>query len=270
PELLPENITLANVGFVGSQPRELIGKFKPAQFPGRLFETFSVTHSDGLMVREPLCQIAALVAGPVEARAASPPLMLAGPSGAGKSATMLQVISQAHLHNWFVMYLPRASNWVDASQPYARSSDPNVYLQSETAAQWLQFLSKINAKVLETLTLPEAVTLGQQTLEQGAPLAKLLNLGGQQPALAHTVLETLLGWAQSPGLEAPILLAVDQMNAFFISTDYYDAQDQRLQPNQLRLVRSLLPFLTHQTQLQNGLVVGATSLSNPHFNVPAI
>ncbi|KAJ1960021.1 hypothetical protein H4R35_007582 [Dimargaris xerosporica] len=203
----------------------------------------------------------------MEARKAQQPLVLTGRTGVGKSATLLQAASYAHLKQWLILYVPNAIHWVDSSQPYQPSADAQVYLQPGVARRWLQFIRQINAGVLESLALPTAVTIGSQTLAKGSSVGAVLAAGIDQPAAAHDAVEALLQLSHQ-GLSTPVLVAVDQLNAFYISTEYFSPQNERLLPANLRLVRAFLPFFDGQKSLKDGLVLGALSMANTQFRVP--
>ncbi|KAJ1983215.1 hypothetical protein H4R34_001415 [Dimargaris verticillata] len=263
PELTTDNITHDSLHTIYALPRELIGKFTAQDFPDYLYRDFSTVHSDGLMVREPFCRLASLM----EARTTPQPLVLTGRTGVGKSATLLQAASYAHLKQWLILYVPNAIHWVDSSQPYRPSADPSAYLQPEVARRWLQFIRQINASVLNSLVLPTTVTVGNQTLAKGSSVDAMLAAGIDQPAAAHDAVEALLQFSHQ-GLGAPVLMAVDQLNAFYISTEYFTPENERLLPANLRLVRAFLPFFDGQKSLKDGLVLGALSMANTQFRVP--
>ncbi|KAJ1652864.1 hypothetical protein IWQ61_006894 [Dispira simplex] len=267
PELVPEMIsTTTGTGQVCSLPRDLIGQFTSSVFPGSLFQDFSTTHSDGLMIREPLCQVARLMETP-DTRSQAEPTVLSGQAGVGKSATLLQAVCYAYLKEWFVLYAPKANLWVDGSGPYTRSQDPKVFTQAEVTANWLKFIVRINKHVLSKATLAEEVTIGSQRLAKGASLGELVNIASSNLALAPQVLDALLTQVQH-GVGVPVLLAVDQLGALYTTTEYFNAANERLAPRNLQLVRSILPFFDNQRQLKDGLVLGAISQSDPRFRLP--
>ncbi|KAJ1909096.1 hypothetical protein IWQ60_011362 [Tieghemiomyces parasiticus] len=280
PPLSTADVVPENIGQVYALPTDFVGKFKASQFPGMLFDCFTKSHSDGLMVRKPLLQLARLLVDP-KARADQGPLtLLAGSRGTGKSATLLQTVALAYLQKWFVLYVPNATTWVDSSQPYSVDpNDPAQYVQPEVTAQWLGFLAKINGPALEKATLPTVVTLGEQTLAAGSPVADLLHAGADQPAVAHQALEALLTLVRrgptpaDGGLGVPTLVAVDQVNALYISTEYYSTDHQRLAPGQLRLIQSVRALWDDKKTALNptaGLVVTAADMSRSEFLVPGL
>ncbi|KAJ1967212.1 hypothetical protein IWQ62_001999 [Dispira parvispora] len=267
PELVPEMISTATgTGQVCSLPRDLIGQFTSSVFPGSLFQDFSTTHSDGLLIREPLCQVGRLMETP-DTRSQAGATVLLGQAGVGKSATLLQAACYAYIKEWLVLYAPKAESWVDASGPYSRSQDPELFTQAEITANWLKFIVRTNKHVLSKATLAEEVTIGSKKLAKGASLEELLSISSSNSALAPQVLDALLTQVQH-GVGVPVLLAVDQLGALYTTTEYFNNANERLAPHNLKLVRSILPFFDNQRKLKDGLVLGAVSQADPRFRLP--
>ncbi|KAJ1845012.1 hypothetical protein LPJ70_002691, partial [Coemansia sp. RSA 2708] len=232
-------------------------------YPGNLGNDFKLFGTPALLYRRFTAKLVSQLAQYAE-KAPERASVLDGKNGVGKSAELLKVASVAASSGYLVIYAHSTTRWVDSSRPYALRSNSDQYMQLEIVSELLRGIGAMNSEVLSQIPLGKDLVVGKKTLTATKTLADLVDLGVRTPALAHNVFEALLAIA-STQTNVPVLLAVDEVNTLWSTSNYRDHNDEILPASRLRLISSLLPFFEGKSTLAKGWVLGATSYSDTRF-----
>lgn len=196
--------------------------------------------------------------------------LLVGEPGCGKSMYLLQAVAHALESGWAVLYVPRCIDLINSSSAYMYSPSFATYLQPDIAAHMLQALLKVNGEILRRIETEgiqvEGTTVSKGSLEQVVQRALAEdNAHLRQLSLEH-VIRTLA--AQK---DVPFLVALDDIQAFFMTSKYRDPDFVPLEAYELAVPRALLelvlaPPKDKESGLQRGAVL--TALSSTHAEFP--
>ncbi|KAI0255685.1 mitochondrial ribosomal death-associated protein 3-domain-containing protein [Lactifluus subvellereus] len=171
------------------------------------------------------------------------------------------LVEYAASAGWLVMYIPRAINLVNSSTPYSYDLRTQTYLQPVFAQQTLQRFRTVNQHALSSLAAEDKIDLDDGlSLPQGTPLLTLIDVGLKDLISAPIVLAALLE-ALGKQTKIPVLLAIDDFQAFFTRTAYKTPQFQTIHAWHLSMPRLILEYRAR------GAVVGALSLSDKTYGL---
>ncbi|SDA07269.1 BZ3501_MvSof-1269-A2-R1_Chr6-2g08371 [Microbotryum saponariae] len=147
-----------------------------------------------------------------------------------------------------------------SSTPVVNSSTPHVYSpqralfdQPQFAAQFLQRIAHTNKTLLSSLktTQPYEFTAD---LPIGTSLYSLITQSSPQDRIAPLLLEALF-FELSRQTSHPVLLAIDQAQGLFNTTQCVDPTYRKLEAHDLSLPRLLLDYVGGVKNFSNGLVL---------------
>ena len=267
-ELFPE-------GFPGSREHEPVrdetGKImfpqdEEAKFRFPHMSKFAERH---VLVREftlgLLKQLDALADDP-DALSAFPGWILDGPPGVGKSICLAHIVHHCRINNWLVINIPCARDWNTQSFEWFRAkAQRGLYDQRDLAHKLLLDLRAYNSAKLAKVPVRQAASLGLMRAQGDVSLLDLVKfgLGDKESAVDAAI---CFRDELNSVVEFPVLLAVDEFNAWYDTTDYHD-RFGRLFPEQMRLIAKWREF---DTGMKNGIVVGAVNKTAPVTNKLAI
>ncbi|EJD48265.1 hypothetical protein AURDEDRAFT_113093 [Auricularia subglabra TFB-10046 SS5] len=180
--------------------------------------------------------------------------ILAGPGGCGKSYTLLQAVEYASRNGWMVVYVPRAIGLVSDTSEYAYDRRTQTFVQPAASRTILSQILEVNTHLRRTI--PGHV---YRTVEKAI----------EEPATAPEALEALLV-ALGAQSNAPVLIAVDEMQALYSTSWYKDPHYKPIEACHLSVPRLLLEFASGRRALTRGAFLGAYSSLNTHFPLPLV
>jgi len=120
-------------------------------------------------------------------------LLLNGSKGSGKSTIMLQAMSAAWQKNWIVIYLPRATELIDSTSPYAYNASTQTFHQPALSASLLSSILTANKKALSGISLEkEYETATGQKFAGDEKLDALMVRAAKDETISVGVLEIVL------------------------------------------------------------------------------
>ncbi|PSC69955.1 28S ribosomal mitochondrial [Micractinium conductrix] len=180
-----------------------------------------------------------------------PQLYLDGWAGSGKSVALYSAVAWARANGWLALYVPSAFSLVQ-NGTFSRGEDG--LWDTPEAARWiLTSLRDAHAEQLPALKTPA-----------GQPLDALVEEGLAAGAAPGAVVGAALAAKDSLAAqqELPVLLAVDDYNALYSRTGYYESvhnfHRRQLAPEELRLARGFR--LLEQPPPANGVAITAPTL----------
>ncbi|KAJ2823246.1 hypothetical protein IWW50_003862 [Coemansia erecta] len=243
---------------------DFISGIGDGMLPGRLGRDFGLFGKPALLYRECTQRLVAQLLGTSD-KAPGRATVLAGMNGAGKSAELLKLASVAASSGFLVIYAPSTIGWVDSSRPYEASGKSRLFQQPELTVELLRSTLAWSPAALRAVPLgTEFAVSKKRSLGGDKTLFDLVMAGINTPSLAHSVLERLLSTAKTQ-TRVPVLVAVDDVNSLWCTTQYRDQNDRVLAAKRLRLVRALRPFFDGRRALGRGWVVGAVSYADMRY-----
>ncbi|KAF9950414.1 37S ribosomal protein S23 mitochondrial [Modicella reniformis] len=257
-EFLPSTVTKENIGQVLGFPSNVLPALNHTGYPTLLNEQFNLIKPTALVVRESTVNFLEKIDKAMKTPSAQSRLVLTGRSGSGKSAMLLQTVSHCLSSGWVVIYVPKASTWVNSSFAYNKVFDSTTFVQPTLASNIASQINSINKRALSKIVTSGAVKVGRHEIAQGTTLSALLEMGTKDPSAAQDVMEVFMKEMNSQNT-IPTLIAVDEVNSFFRQTQYFDQDGKKLDPEFLRLPRLFLNYISGKSSLNHGAVVIATS-----------
>lgn len=180
--------------------------------------------------------------------------LLDGINGSGKSVMLMHIVSlMQQMQDWLVIYIPNSFYWVGGYFHYNVSArNPELFDQLELAVHFLTSVLALNEEKIRNFPPLSQPVFGCSTLEE------LLKFSMEPDNLKHSIdiveqVFQLLAAQDS----FSVLLAVDQVNAFFCEeTEYFNQESRRLRPDEFSLLRIFLDLFTGRTALK-GAILGA-------------
>ncbi|KAF9580511.1 37S ribosomal protein S23 mitochondrial [Lunasporangiospora selenospora] len=257
-EFLPSLATKENVGQILGFPSTVIPALSQTAYPTLLNEQFNLIKPAALAIREPTVSLLEKVDNAMKTPSAETRIVLTGNTGSGKSALLLQTVSHCLSAGWVVIYVPRASTWMDSSSAYSKVPGSAMFVQPSLASTLAGQIINTNRSVLTNLVTSADVRVGRHDVAKGAPLLEFLEIGVKDPFAAQDVMEVFLNEIGAQK-EIPTLLAVDEINNFFRPTQYLSHEGKEIDPDQLKLPNLFLNYISGKKSLNHGAVLTATS-----------
>ncbi|SGZ17619.1 BQ5605_C020g09133 [Microbotryum silenes-dioicae] len=252
-ELQPNTLTQDSVGQVKAFSSQALQAFKNWTIPSLIQKEFSATTRPATVVRSVTLKVKNLIDQSKGNSSAASRTVLNGPSGSGKSVVMLQGLAYAQATGWIVLYLPSATPLVNSSTPHIYSPQRALFDQPQFAAQFLQRIAQTNKTLLTSLKTTQPYELTAD-LPIGTSLYALIIQSSPQDRSAPLLLEALF-FELSRQTSHPVLLAIDQAQGLFNTTQYVDPTYRKLEAHDLSLPRLLLDYVGGVKNFSNGLVL---------------
>lgn len=260
-QLYPEALVPLNAGAAATLPRATYEHLKAFGLPKRLGHELATGGLPASVIRQATLDLAAALNAAKAGSSKDARLLLTGARGAGKSMLMLQAAAYALEAGWIVLYVPQASKWLDSSTQYEYNAAAKAFHQTELSQELLAKLAAVNKAQLAKVTLPEAVTVGWESFAAGTKLADLVALGAKEERLAVAALAATVD-VLAKQTAVPVLLAVDELQALFRTSEYRAPDYTRLEPYHLSASALVLDLFTGRKAFGAGAVLGALSFSN--------
>ncbi|SCZ93135.1 BZ3500_MvSof-1268-A1-R1_Chr6-2g08483 [Microbotryum saponariae] len=245
-ELQPQTLTQQSVGQVKAFSSQALQAFKNWTIPGLIQKEFSATTRPATVVRSVTLKVKNLIDQSKGNSSEASRTVLNGPSGSGKSVVMLQGLAYAQATGWIVLYLPSgtsipATPLVNSSTPHVYSPQRALFDQPQFAAQFLQRIAQTNKTLLTSLKTTQPYELTAD-LPIGTSLYSLITQSSPQDRIAPLLLEALF-FELSRQTSHPVLLAIDQAQGLFNTTQCVDPTYRKLEAHDLSLPRLLLDYV---------------------------
>ncbi|KAF8940542.1 mitochondrial ribosomal death-associated protein 3-domain-containing protein [Dissophora ornata] len=257
-EFIPSTATTEHVGQVLGFPSTVIPALSQTAYPTLLNEQFALIKPAALVVRESTVSLLETIDKAMKTPSDKSRIVLSGDSGSGKSALLLQTVSHCLSAGWAVIYVPKASTWMNSSFPYNKVPNSTSFVQPSLASTLIGQILNVNRSVLNKITIPENVKAGRHDIEEGTTLSSFLEAGIKGQYAAQDVIEVFMKQI-SAQKEVPTLIAIDEINHFFRPTQYLSHDGKELDPEHLKLPELFLNYISGKSSLEHGAVVGATS-----------
>ncbi|GBB83598.1 hypothetical protein RclHR1_01030013 [Rhizophagus clarus] len=256
-DMLPEVFTNENVGKFYHIPKEVIPKFNVFKIPMSLSKEFELFHNSSLVVRQSSVELIKLLEDASKLPSTKNRLILSGPLGIGKSALLVQAVNYAMCKPWIVIYIPDAIQYVNSTSPYMKVESTGEFIQPTLTMSLLQQIKLVNERYLKNINLRRDHQIHRHVIKD-KNTSQLLDIGINDPYSAQEVFEIFLEEIGN-NQEYPVLLAVDEVNAFYTDSEYRDVDDTLLESNRLSLPRAILEYFSGKKDFTNGAVIGALS-----------
>ncbi|KAG0246911.1 mitochondrial ribosomal death-associated protein 3-domain-containing protein [Mortierella sp. GBAus27b] len=259
-EFLPSAATKENVGRVLGFPSNVAPALDRTGYPTLLNEQFDLINPAALVVREPTVSLLEKIDKAMTTPSAQSRIVLTGEPGSGKSAMLLQTVSHCLSAGWVVIYVPKASTWMNSTFAYNKAANTTTFVQPLLASNLAGQINSVNKPTLSKIVTSEIVKVGRQGAEvaKGTTLTDLLEIGVRDTSAAQDVMEVFMK-EMSAQNEIPTLIAVDELNSFFRPTQYLNQDGKELDPEFLKLPKLFLDYISGKSTTKHGAVVAAMS-----------
>ncbi|KAI5455066.1 hypothetical protein NCC49_002338 [Naganishia albida] len=272
-EFTSASLNLTNAENVGrptrfSQQRwELISGFG---LPSNIQKEFA-RDTPTTVVRESSVTLAERLAKASTGSSDSNRILLSGSRGCGKSTVMLQAVDSAIELDSVVIYIPQAINLINSSSPFVYNQASQTFHQPAASSKLLGSILSANKTILPTIKLEKdvviqssAANVGEAAFAAEDTLEKLVAAGAKSEALSVSALETVfevLG-AQT---NVNVLLAIDEVQALFMTSEYRTPDFTLLESYALSLPRLLLDYISGRKAFARGSILTSLSFSSPRY-----
>ncbi|KAG0309076.1 37S ribosomal protein S23 mitochondrial [Dissophora globulifera] len=257
-EFLPSTATTEYIGKVLGFPAAVIPALSQTAYPTLLNEQFALVKPAALVVRESTVSLLERIDKAMKTPSEKSRIVLTGESGSGKSALLLQTVSHCLSAGWVVIYVPKASTWMNSSFAYNKVPKSTAFVQPTLASALVGQILNVNKSALSKIIIPETVPVGRHEVAKGTSLASLLESGVKGQFAAQDVMEVFMKQIGAQK-EIPTLIAVDEINSFFRPTQYMNQEGKELDPEHLKLPQLFLEYISGKSTFEHGAVIGATS-----------
>ncbi|KAF9966537.1 37S ribosomal protein S23 mitochondrial [Mortierella alpina] len=257
-EFLPSTATKEHVGQVLGLPANVLPALSQTSYPTLVSEQFDLIKPAALVVRDATVSLLDTIDKAMQTSSANTRIVLTGDSGAGKSAMLLQTVSHCLSSGWVVIYVPKASTWMNSSYAYNKVPNTTTFVQPALASALAGQINSVNKDALNKIVTSEKAKVGRHDVEKGTTLSALLQMGIKDQLAAQDVLEVFMN-EMSAQKEIPTLIAVDEINSFYRPTQYLSQDGKELDPDHLKLPKLFLNYIAGKSSLDHGAVIGATS-----------
>jgi hypothetical protein len=177
-----------------------------------------------------------------------------GINGSGKSVMLMHIVSLMHqMLNWMVIYIPNSFHWVGGYYHYSISTkNTQMFDQLDLAQHLLTSIFALNEEKIKTFSPFNLPVFGCGSLED------LFHFGMASENLKHSIeiVQQIFDVLANQN-KFSVLLALDQVNAFYCEeTEYFNQNSRRLRPDEFSLLRIFLDLLSGKTSMK-GAIVGA-------------
>ncbi|KAG9327104.1 hypothetical protein KVV02_008734 [Mortierella alpina] len=257
-EFLPSTATKEHVGQVLGLPTNVLPALSQTSYPTLVSEQFDLIKPAALVVRDATVSFLNTIDKAMQTSSADTRIVLTGDSGAGKSTMLLQTVSHCLSSGWVVIYIPKASTWMNSSYAYNKVPNTTTFVQPSLASALASQINSVNKDALSKIVTLEKAKVGRHEVEKGTTLSALLQMGIKDQLAAQDVLEVFMN-EMGAQKNIPTLIAVDEINSFYRPTQYLSQDGKELDPDHLKLPKLFLNYISGKSSLDHGAVIGATS-----------
>ncbi|KAF9902088.1 37S ribosomal protein S23 mitochondrial [Linnemannia zychae] len=257
-EFLPSTATKEHIGQVLGFPSTVVPALAQTAYPTLLSEQFELIKPAALAVRESTVSFLEKIDQSMKTPSSHSRIVLTGEAGSGKSALLLQTVSHCLSAGWIVIYVPKASTWMNSSFAYNKVANTTSFVQPLLASNLVGQIQNVNKSVLDNIKTSEDAIVGRHEIQKGTPLNALLEVGVKDQFAAQDVMEFFMKEISNQK-DIPTLVAVDEINSFFRPTQYLSQDNKELDPEHLQLSKLFLNYISGKSSFKHGAVVGATS-----------
>ncbi|KAM0787467.1 hypothetical protein ACM66B_003544 [Microbotryomycetes sp. NB124-2] len=262
--LQPKTSTKAAIGKPRAFTPEALALFKATGLPPLIAEEFKYSKRPATVIRQATIDLQTALDSGKTGSSKDHRLFLSGPAGCGKSVTLLQAVSYAQGSEWIVLYIPSATPYVNSSTAHAYSAPLALYEQPAAAAQLVSKILNVNKSLLKKLKTRKAHAFGDANVAEGTSLDVLCSKVSEKTSTA--VLTALLEELSAQNT-TPVLLAVDDAQGLFATSQYVDPSYQAVETFQLAVPRLLLEFASGSQSFNAGAVVFSDSVLSPRKSI---
>ncbi|KAH6584953.1 hypothetical protein BASA50_001015 [Batrachochytrium salamandrivorans] len=248
----PEFAVPKNIGRFSSLPEKFLSKI-PKISPN-LEKQFKLTATPALMFRQSTAELISIVEKEADKEFCTTALVVEGNRGTGKSAAFLQTVSHCHSKGWIIIPVPRLSEWMSGIEPYEMSLSRSKYLQPELTQKFISLLLEWNESALSKIPLREGSS------ESVADIARLAAEG--DPESSFAILEEIMTRIFTAKNRNPVLLAIDQFNALYRRTAYFDTKSHPLTTDRFALP-SMIQKIVYELGQPKTVILGAIDHTEP-------
>ncbi|XP_030387188.1 28S ribosomal protein S29, mitochondrial [Scaptodrosophila lebanonensis] len=173
--------------------------------------------------------------------------VLYGENGVGKSLTMAHVLHYGALHDFLLVHVPWAPNWMKRPKETANATGQEGFIDLPfDAAAWLVHFKTQNAQLLQKLQLKTSkdyVWSKRESTPTGSLLTELVEHGIARIKYASETIAAVISELKqlSTAGQCKVMVAIDGFNAFFHpETRIFSDNKQRVTPDRITLTQ---PFL---------------------------
>ncbi|KAF8507950.1 mitochondrial ribosomal death-associated protein 3-domain-containing protein [Hysterangium stoloniferum] len=197
-------------------------------------------------------------------------IVLNGPPGCGKSFLLVQAVNYAISTGWIVLYIPRAITLLNSSTKHQYDIRTRTFQQPSASQQLLKRFVSVNNEALQTMKTSLPIDVERLSgFTPGLPLLQLIQAGVRDPNLAPDILSIVLDQLGAQ-TERPVLLAVDDFQALYCTSEYRDPDFNLIQSQHLSIPRLLLEYAGGLKSFAKGAVLGAVSSTNTNYLLPLV
>ncbi|KAG0377283.1 37S ribosomal protein S23 mitochondrial [Mortierella sp. AD032] len=257
-EFLPSTATKEHIGQVLGFPTTVVPALAQTAYPTLLSEQFELVKPAALVVRESTVSFLEKVDQAMKTPSSQSRIVLTGEAGSGKSALLLQTVSHCLSAGWIVIYVPKASTWMNSSFAYNKVANSTSFVQPLLTSNLVGQIQNVNRAVLDKINTTEEALVGRHEIKKGTSLSALLEFGVKDQFASQDVMEVFMKEISNQK-DIPTLVAVDEVNSFFRPTQYLSQDNKELDPEHLMLPKLFLNYISGKSTFKHGAVVGATS-----------
>ncbi|KAF8573593.1 hypothetical protein K439DRAFT_1665739 [Ramaria rubella] len=266
PVFHPKDITLRSVGKAMSFQQESL--FQAYGLPRNLLLEFRLLSKPCSIVRDVTLKALKTLDVASNHSSVDSRIVITGDSGCGKSFLLLQSVNYALSSGWLVLYIPRAISLLNSSTRYQYDLRSRTYQQSAYAQQILRRFASVNEKALRLIHTQDAIRIEKlRAFGAGTPLTEIIQAGVMDATASSDILVAVM---EQLGQQTthPVLVAVDDFQALYCTSEYRDPQYNLIQSHHLSIPRLLLEYAGGLKTLSRGAFLGAFSSTNTHYITP--
>ncbi|CAG8526658.1 6127_t:CDS:10 [Ambispora leptoticha] len=260
-EMYPEAFLYDNVGKVYAITDTVLSKIKTFRLPPALNHELEFFPRPSLVIRESSVKLIDLLEASSDLPSLRNRIILcesSGELGTGKSTLLLQSVCYALSSNWIVIYISHAISYVNSSSAYQKVEATGEFVQPALAQKLLQQINIVNRSIFQNIKLKQSHEIQRNILKKDSPITQLIELGIREESVAFDVLTKFFAEIEQNDTYS-VLLAVDEINAFYTRTKYRNVDFTFLDADRFSLIKILLEFFGGQRHFKRGAIIGAIS-----------
>ena len=274
-----KNVTRENIGYfynIPSESIELLVEGYAGDIKEELFIGGEQKRLERLMIRDEFIQVEERMKFLEENNSVPnkwPGVVFSGSRGCGKSMALNLVMLRALENGWLTMFMLDSREWISEKGALDRGTDTPVgvvpskmrqdmYSQPMGSQKILENIAKLHSEALSQLPKRRKYTHKAYSYDDDKSLMTIVKRGLNSLLFASDALYDLR-MEFNLVTEYPVLIAIDQVNAFYWPTCFY-SMGKAIPPNKLLVAKTFRPFdldgsiYSHQ-KLKRGIIVTAST-----------